>query len=102
MNERSSRRLWPVASMIVGLTAGLAPLAHAGAEPHLKSGAVGMARLQTARLTAVNYEPTAVESPGVGVESCAAILAFQDVDNRPVSERFTRTRDFMLAPGDVG
>ena len=62
MIERSSSsRLGLLVSMVMAVTVGGAAAAHAGAEPHLKSGAVGIARLQTARLTAVNYEPTAVE-----------------------------------------
>jgi len=102
MERHSTTGLWAMISMVAAASAGLSGVAHAGAEPHLKSGAVGIARLQTARLTAVNYEPTAVESTGPGGESCAAILSFQDVDNRPSPERFARTLEVTLAPGDTG
>jgi hypothetical protein len=99
--EPSVRRQRLLFSMVVAVAVGGAGTAHAGAEPHLKSGLVGIARLQTARLSAINYEPTAVESSGPGADSCIAILGFQEVDNTPVPDRFAHERQVTLTPGGV-
>lgn len=104
MIERSSSsRLGLLLSMVIAVTVGGAAAAHAGAEPHLKSGAVGIARLQTARLTAVNYEPTAVESSGHGADACIAILGFQEVNETPIVDGDGRplARQVRLMPKDA-
>jgi hypothetical protein len=99
----SWRRFGLLVSSVAAIAVGGAGAAHAGAEPHLKSGVVGIARLQTARLSAVNYEPTAVESSGPGVDSCVAILAFQEVENTPNPTRTAKSasRQVTLGPGDI-
>ena len=104
MIERSSSsRLGLLLSMVMAVTVGGAAAAHAGAEPHLKSGAVGIARLQTAHLTAVNYEPTAVESSDHGADACIAILGFQEVNETPIVDGDGRplARQVRLMPKDV-
>lgn len=104
MNERSSwARLGVSVSMVAAVALGGAGTVHAGAEPHLKSGAVGIARLQTARLTAIYSEPTAVESSGGGADACIAILGFQEVNETPIAGGDGRplARQFRLMPKDV-
>jgi hypothetical protein len=90
-------------SMVAAASIVGAGMAQAGAEPHLKSGAVGIARLQTARLTAVNYEPTAVGSTGVGADACIAVLGFQEVNETPIvgGDGRPTARQFSLMPKDV-
>ena len=87
MNRTSLGRLALLLSLVAATGAVWSAVAHAGAEPHLKSGLVGIARLQTARLGVIYSEPTAVETPTTAPQACMANLAFQHADGTPFMDR---------------
>jgi hypothetical protein len=65
----------------------VASVAHAGPSPHMRSGLVGLARLQTARLSAVRYQPALRgELPPVPI-ACTVTLAFHRADGTPYLTR---------------
>jgi hypothetical protein len=64
-----------------------AGVAHAGPTPHMRSGLVGIARLQTARLSAVRYQPALRGEIAPEPVACTVILAFHHADGTPYLTR---------------
>ena len=64
--------------MLALAVAGSAGVVHAGPAPHLRSGMVGIARLQTARLSAVRYQPLLRDD--VAPLACTITLVFTRAD----------------------
>jgi len=77
---------------------GCAGVVHAGPAPHLRSGMVGIARLQTARLSAVLYPPPLRDD--VAPVACTVTLAFNRADGTPYLTREGRPiqRQVALMP----
>ncbi len=73
-------------------------VAHAGPASHLRSGVVGIARLQTARLTAVRYQPPLRDD--VAPVACTVTLVFNRADGTPYLTREGRPiqRQVALVP----
>jgi hypothetical protein len=71
---------------------------HAGPASHLRSGVVGIARLQTARLTAVRYQPSLRDN--VAPAACTVTLVFNRADGTPYLTREGRPiqRQVALLP----
>jgi hypothetical protein len=83
--------------------AGGAGVVDAGAAPHLRSGVVGIARLQTARLSAVRYQPRILGD--AAPLACSVTLVFNRADGTPYQTRDGRPiqRQMALMPdGSAG
>lgn len=80
--------------------AACAGVAHANPSPHLRSGMVAIARLQTARLSAVRYQPPLREEVAVTPLACTLTLAFHRADGTPYLTRAGRPvqREVALMP----
>ena len=85
--------------MLTLAVAGGTGVVHAGPAPHLRSGVVGIARLQTARLSAVRYQPQLRED--VAPVACMVALVFSRADGTPYRTREGRPiqRQLDLTPG---
>ena len=88
--------------MLALAVVGGAGVVHAGPAPHLRSGMVGIARLQTARLSAVRYQPPLRED--VAPVACTVILVFNRADGTPYLTREGRPiqRQMALMPDASG
>lgn len=78
MSDRRSwdRRLAVLLPLAVVGTAWGTGVVNAGPSPHLRSGLVGIARLQTARLSAVRYPQAVPGETSPAAVACMATLAF--------------------------
>ena len=85
------------AVMLALAVAGGAGVVHAGPAPHLRSGVVGIARLQTARLTAVRYQTL---RDGEAPVACTVTLGFSRPNGTPYLTREGRPiqRQVALIP----
>ena len=87
MSNRSGSRIWRAALPLALVATVSSPAAvSAGPSPHMRSGLVGIARLQTARLSAVRYAPARGEVEPVAV-ACRATLAFDHANGTPYIDR---------------
>jgi len=86
------------AAMLTLAVLGCAGTVHAGPAPHLRSGMVGIARLQTARLSAVRYQPLLRDD--VAPVACTITLVFNRADGTPYVTREGRPvqRQVALMP----
>jgi hypothetical protein len=84
--------------MLALAVAGGAGVVHAGPASHKRSGVVGIARLQTARLSAVFYQPPLRDD--VGPVACTVNLVFNRADGTPYLTREGRPiqRQVALMP----
>ena len=84
--------------MVALAVVGGAGMVHAGPAPHLRSGAVGIARLQTARLSVVRYQPPLRDD--VAPVACTVTLGFYRLDGTPYLTREGRPiqRQVALMP----
>jgi hypothetical protein len=71
--------------MLALAVVGCAGVADAGPAPHLRSGLVGIARLQTARLSAVRYQPPLRDD--VAPVACTIALVFNRANGTPYLTR---------------
>ena len=85
------------AAMLALAVAGGAGVVHAGPAPHLRSGLVGIARLQTARLSAVRYQTPLRDDVSV---ACTVTLGFTRANGTPYLTREGRPiqRQVTLMP----
>lgn len=86
------------AVMLALAVVGGAGVVHAGPAPHLRSGVVGIARLQTARLTAVRYQTPLRDE--VAPAACTVTLGFNRANGTPYLTREGRPiqRQVALIP----
>jgi hypothetical protein len=86
------------AAMLALAVVGGAGVVHAGPASHLRSGAVGIARLQTARLSAVRYQSPLRDD--LAQVACTVTLGFNRVDGTPYLTREGRPihRQVALIP----
>ena len=86
------------AVMLALAVVGGAGVVHAGPAPHLRSGVVGIARLQTARLTAVRYQTPLRDE--VVPAACTVTLGFTRANGTPYLTREGRAiqRQVTLMP----
>ena len=84
--------------MLALTVVGAAGVVYAGPAPHLRSGVVGIARLQTARLIAVRYQPPLRDD--VAPVPCTVALVFSRADGTPYLTREGRPiqRQVALMP----
>ena len=100
MSNRSGSRIWRAALPLALVATVSSPAAvSAGPSPHMRSGLVGIARLQTARLSAVRYAPARGEVEPVAV-ACRATLAFDHANGTPYMDRAGNPvrREALLMP----
>ena len=87
MSNRSGSRMWRAALPLALVATASSPAGvYAGPSPHMRSGLVGIARLQTARLSVVRYAPARGEVEPVAV-ACRATLAFDHASGTPYLDR---------------
>jgi hypothetical protein len=87
MSNRSRSRMWLAAVTLALVAIASSPAGvYAGPSPHMRSGLVGIARLQTARLSAVRYPNDQREVEPVAV-ACVAMLAFDRANGAPYMDR---------------
>jgi hypothetical protein len=99
-NRKKSRsRLAALPLALIAATAGPGEV-YAGPSPHMKSGLVGIARLQTARLSAVRYLPAVQHEEARPEVACRATLAFDHANGAPYMDRTGRPvrREALLLP----
>jgi hypothetical protein len=100
MSKRSGSHLWKAALRLALVATASSPAGlYAGPSPHMRSGLVGIARLQTARLSVVRYAPARGEVEPVAV-ACRATLAFDRANGAPYMDRAGNPvrREALLMP----